>query len=430
VVRRDGCFTNAQGCHNFNEQLTEPIIKHIAAPWEKVFSRRLGLVLSGLSNNAGVLLTTFHNDVERRATKNGASIAAFQMLKQQLPIYKETLKDASSTAKDQITAKQKDINREFVPRITDNMLSVYDTCVNESGSGSYNRMRGHMDRHVETTKATMYRESTENVKSLIKAMLKEAKTLLEEKADEIFMSIKRDYTGVVVGQDGVDESKVLPRDQRVMRKTVLEITDGAEMFFKRALGLEPELELEPEVESKDEAMDDVGIDAEDGQLQEDALVSSDEPSISVEQSEAAPTASDDFQAASAQEQIAGQVQHPGKPTVDDADVHANDVNTPDSEASPRSNISGPGSPGNSNSDAASPEAQDAAVEGEGDAALRIIAPDAPKANLSFKEDSQAESQYYDSYPAIEDYDKENGAKGLQEISADSPDSFVTIENVD
>jgi hypothetical protein len=136
VVRGDGCFTNAQGCHNFNEQLTEPVIKHIAAPWEKLFSRRLGLLLSGLSNNAGTLLTNFHNEVERRATENGASIATFQMLKQQLPVYKETLKDASSTTKEQITAKQKDINREFVPRITSNMLSVYDTCINESGSGS------------------------------------------------------------------------------------------------------------------------------------------------------------------------------------------------------------------------------------------------------------------------------------------------------
>jgi hypothetical protein len=124
-----------------------------------------------------------------------------------------------------------------------------------------------MDRHIETTKATTYGESTHNVKNLIKAMLKEAKTLLEEQTDEIFMSIKKDYTGVVVGQEGVDESKVLPRDQRVMRKTVLEITDVAEMLFKRALGLEPELE------SEEEAMNDVDINPEGGHLEEAALLS-------------------------------------------------------------------------------------------------------------------------------------------------------------
>jgi hypothetical protein len=81
VVQRDGCFADGSGSNNFNEQLTEPIIKYIASPWEKVFSRRLGLVLSGLPNSAGTILTTFHNDVERRAFQNGPSIAALQMLK-------------------------------------------------------------------------------------------------------------------------------------------------------------------------------------------------------------------------------------------------------------------------------------------------------------------------------------------------------------
>ena len=251
VVRRDGCFTNAQGLHDFNEELTEPIIRHVAGPWEKIFSRRLPPVLSGLSSNGGTLLTKFHNDVETRAVKNGASIAAFQMLKQQLPVYKETLKDASSTVKNEITTKQRDINREFVPAIKDSMLDVYNECLMESGPGQFNRMKGHMDRHVERVKQSMFDESSEGVKDLLTAMLKEAKKSLMDKTDEIFMALKRDYTGVVVGQDEGDQAQLLPREQRALRKAVLDIVDGAELAFKRAVGLEPEEEPEETSEAGD-----------------------------------------------------------------------------------------------------------------------------------------------------------------------------------
>jgi hypothetical protein len=63
------------------------------------------------------------------------------------------------------------------------------------------------------------------VKHLIHGILKEVKALLEEKTDEVFMAIKRDYTGVIVGQEGND-SKFLPVEQRMMRKSVFEITEG------------------------------------------------------------------------------------------------------------------------------------------------------------------------------------------------------------
>ena len=278
MVRRDGSFSNAQGLHDFNEQLTEPIIRHVASPWEKLFSRRLAPVLSGLSTNGSALLTKFHHEVETRVVKNGASIAAFQMLKQQLPVYKETLKDASTTVKDEITTKQRDINREFVPKVKDNMLDVYNTCLMESGPGQFNRMKGHMDRHVETSKQSMFDEFAEGVRDLLTAMLKEVKKSLMEKIDDIFMSIKRDYTGVVVGQEASDQAQLLPREQRSMRKTVLDIVDAAELAFKRAVGLEPEEEIEIEEDVDNEA----GLANDDHNLVTDALKTEDAPDTTTE----------------------------------------------------------------------------------------------------------------------------------------------------
>jgi hypothetical protein len=133
VCRRDGVFSNAQGLHDWNTQLTEPIIKNIANGWERAFSRRMPSVLNGLANKNGTLLTAFHKTIETRAMRNGTSLASLEMLKQQLPTYKDTFRDLSAVAQAQITTRQKDINREFVPVVAEAMKQAYDDCESESG---------------------------------------------------------------------------------------------------------------------------------------------------------------------------------------------------------------------------------------------------------------------------------------------------------
>jgi hypothetical protein len=97
-------------------------------------------VLNGLANKNGALLTTFHEAVETRAMKNGTSLASLEMLKQQLPTYKDTFKDLSAVAQTQITTSQRDINREFVPVVAEAMKQAYDDCENEHGPVSLVRL--------------------------------------------------------------------------------------------------------------------------------------------------------------------------------------------------------------------------------------------------------------------------------------------------
>ncbi len=201
-------------------------------------------MFSGLPISSGQVLADFHNQVESRAVKNGASIAAFQMLKSQIPNHKQALKDASTVAKSDIVAKQKDINREFVPTITKTMIDAYDTCNREIDSGQFVRMKAAMADHVSTVRHSMYDKSTKYVQRLLKEMLKQAEDSLHVKADEIFWGIKRDYTSVVVGQDASKKQQLLPREQRALRRGVLDIVEGAESVFKQVLGLEPEAEDE------------------------------------------------------------------------------------------------------------------------------------------------------------------------------------------
>lgn len=55
------------------------------------------------------------------------------MLQDQVATYATILEDYSATTKDTITAKQKDINREFIPVIEQAMQNAYDVCVVEHG---------------------------------------------------------------------------------------------------------------------------------------------------------------------------------------------------------------------------------------------------------------------------------------------------------
>lgn len=112
ICRRDGVFTNAQGPHEWNAQLAEPMLKVLAAGWEKVFTRRTpSLLMTGFVRNAADLLQNFHRDIDTRARKIGLGIAGLHALKQQLSVYENILKDVSKEAADIMTSRQKEINR-------------------------------------------------------------------------------------------------------------------------------------------------------------------------------------------------------------------------------------------------------------------------------------------------------------------------------
>lgn len=121
------------------------MIKQLAAGWEKTFSRRIPVVTQAFARNAAARLKTFHHDIEARARKIGAGIAGLSMLSQQVPAYEAIFKDFSSSVKETILAHQKEINREFVPVIAQHMEDAYDACTNESGPGTFARMKAIMN---------------------------------------------------------------------------------------------------------------------------------------------------------------------------------------------------------------------------------------------------------------------------------------------
>ena len=137
ICRREGVYTNAQGPHEWNVQLSEPMMKTLAGPWERVFSRKIPMTMSGFHRKAASLIREVHNAIDSRARKIGMGIASLHGLKQQLSVYENLLKDISKEATDTVSKTAKEINREFVPVVQREMSSVYNRCMEECGPGSF-----------------------------------------------------------------------------------------------------------------------------------------------------------------------------------------------------------------------------------------------------------------------------------------------------
>lgn len=250
ICRRNGIYTNGQGPHEWNAQLAEPMMKILASGWEKTFARRLPMVMATFGRKAASQLKKFHSDIESRARKIGSSIAGLSMLQHQISTYESILKDLSNSAKDTINTKQKDINREFVPVIERAMIMAYEQCVNESGTGSFARMKAHMNSHVAHERYTMFQESADNVKDCLDTMVKDVGNFMGDKTDEVFNQMKRDYRSIIGGGDIPQEGQTLPREQRLVRKEVMKAIEDVERVFTGVVRLEIEKDKEGDDETK------------------------------------------------------------------------------------------------------------------------------------------------------------------------------------
>ncbi|PVH88572.1 hypothetical protein DL98DRAFT_580964 [Cadophora sp. DSE1049] len=199
IVRREGVFSNAHGPHDFNAQLTQPIIKHLASHWEKAFAQRLPRVLSSFSRQAKGLLTAFHREIELRTMTTGTGSAGVAMLGQQVKNYEQIFATLATQMIEIINGLQREANREFTPVIARNLSTAYDYCTSESGPGQFNRMKAHMSQHVDNIRGSMFAESCDEVKGLLLKMCKQVSTQMSEHTDGIFVRIERDYLEVISG---------------------------------------------------------------------------------------------------------------------------------------------------------------------------------------------------------------------------------------
>ena len=94
-----------------------------------------------------------------------------------------------------------------------------------------------MTQHVDQERYSMFQCSADEVRKRLIAMVREIEEVLNNKADEVYVAMSRDYRSVLGGND-VPHGEMPPKWQRLMRKDVMAVIEGVEKVFNKVLGLE------------------------------------------------------------------------------------------------------------------------------------------------------------------------------------------------
>ena len=211
---------------------TEPIYKHLANGWEKAFQRRLPHVMKACAKGFSRDLRAFHKAIEAHSFSHGGN-PRLGLLAQQLTNYEAVFSDLGSKMLDLINERQRDINREFTPNVCNAMLVVYNTCVDESGPGQFNRMKVHMSNHVIAQKDIMFQRATQVVRNMIMDLTKDVEEHMANRTDQVFVGMRRDYLQVL-SNVRVDDI-TMPKWERSLRSTVEDIIQQSEENFEAIL---------------------------------------------------------------------------------------------------------------------------------------------------------------------------------------------------
>ena len=120
-------------------------------------------------------------------------------------------------------------------------------------------MKVAMNGHVDQERYTMFQHSADEVKIRLASMMKEVEALMNDRSDEVFVQMRRDYRAVLGGGDVPQDGELLPKTQRLVRREVMNIIDGVERMFSKVAGLEVE---DQEGENKEELETDRNNDEE------------------------------------------------------------------------------------------------------------------------------------------------------------------------
>ena len=260
TVRRSGVFAGASGARDFNAELVEPVYKQMASVWEKTFQRRLPNILNSFKRSATSVVKQFHTAVETRTRERGTGAHRLNLLAQQLDQYSATFGDLCTSAVNELNEGQREINREFVPAITAAMEPAYNDASEERGTGSFKRMKGHVNDRVATFKQQMFQSASQQVRQSLLKLCGKIKESMLSRADDVFISMRRDYTQALSGIN-VGEIK-LTREERGARRDVDQLITAADNHFKVAIeedldGLKTKFEMqEPKDEVHEDAADD------------------------------------------------------------------------------------------------------------------------------------------------------------------------------
>jgi hypothetical protein len=153
------------------------------------------------------------------------------MLKNQIYNYEQSFQEIYTLLVTSMTELQRDANRDFTPTIVGIMHTVYNICTEEYGIGSFMRMKGHMNLHVNNHRHHMFNDATATVRQNLDKMCKNLQSTMESKVDEIFDAMRRDYLTVLGGAQFTQDA-VMSKEERAFRADIKTLLSGVDNMFK------------------------------------------------------------------------------------------------------------------------------------------------------------------------------------------------------
>ncbi|KAK3495154.1 Dynamin family-domain-containing protein [Neurospora hispaniola] len=223
---RDGVFKAARGPLDWNQELCDPIEKRIAPNWEHVFSRTLPRGIKQLGKELAKSLEDFEGRMhERQQLRDSPS---YDLVRNQTKTVAENLKDTISLrGKTSLKTGQKNAIRLLKPAVADMMRGQYQACSQESGLGSYKRMKDSMEEFIQTVAQHMFKAATDLVGDRIHKTLEEIRSDVDEQVNSVVARVDDDYKSLVLDRNLF---KALESSRRVIK----EILETADNRFKAA----------------------------------------------------------------------------------------------------------------------------------------------------------------------------------------------------
>ncbi|KAL8825163.1 MAG: hypothetical protein Q9170_007903 [Blastenia crenularia] len=229
ICLRSGVYSNAQGNHDWNQVLAEPLIKNILPGWEKAFFHQLPKRVRSFAWQVSDVLKTFHEEIDARFREVGCSTTSIGKLSQQLNVYNDKIEDAAGTVICSIDTSQKRINREFAPIIQEILRSGYKACSKERGPDCFMRMKILLQAEISKESPGMFQASVDHVKTELIAMIKIQENILRNKVAEVLQAIQRDCIPVLSCSEAPQS---IPLKSSLKGK-LLEILYESEEIFER-----------------------------------------------------------------------------------------------------------------------------------------------------------------------------------------------------
>jgi hypothetical protein len=200
LCRRYGVLLKrTQRPRNWNEELLEPISKHLAPNWERNFQHSLPNILDDFANTCQNTLASFHRAAIDEKQHDRRYVVLVNLLAQQLRAHTQSVNDISEAMKEKLADLQRDANRAFAPIIVNAMTRAYVDCAAQSGPGSFLRMKQIMTSHVGTARHAMFKDACDHVRDLLHHMVEVVSNEVWAVMNEAYTKVEQDYTNVLSG---------------------------------------------------------------------------------------------------------------------------------------------------------------------------------------------------------------------------------------